>query len=56
MGKIKNEMRKIHSKKIRKAKEELKLYRSNELSYDRLNHIAKKLLLKQRRKRQINFK
>jgi len=50
MGKIKNDMRKIHSKKVKKAKEGLRLYRKNELSYDKLNHLAKEFLARQRKK------
>jgi len=50
MGKIKNDMRKIHSRNVKKAKEELQLYCKNELSYDKLNHLAKGLLARQRKK------
>jgi len=49
MGKIKNDMRKIHSKKVKKAKKELQLYRKNELSYDKLNSLAKKFLARQKK-------
>ena len=50
MGKIKKEMKKIHSKKVKKAKEKLQLYRKNELPYDKLNHLTKKFLSKQDKK------
>ena len=44
MGKLKKEMKKIHAKRIRKAKEQLKSYREGKLSYEQLNKLAKKFL------------
>lgn len=46
MGKLKNEMRKIHSKKIRKAKEKLKALEKGSLIYNRLDSTAKKFFYK----------
>ena len=50
MGKLKNEMRKIHAKKIKKAKERLKSYQKKEISETQLNSLAKKMLKKKNKK------
>lgn len=50
MGKMKNEMRKIHAKKERKAKELLKTYRKREIAHGKLNALSKRILKKQQRK------
>lgn len=49
MGRPKNEMKKIHRKKIRKAKEKLKLFNAKKISYQKIPRLAKKILLKERR-------
>lgn len=43
MAKLKNEMRKVHRRKIRKAKERLK---KGNLSYSKLDSTAKKVFYK----------
>ena len=49
MGRHKNEMRKIHRKKLKKAREKIKLYEQNKLTYDQLPKLAKRILEKRQR-------
>ena len=46
MAKHKNEMKKIHRKKIKKVKEKLKELKKSNLSSGKLNRLAKKILYK----------
>jgi len=46
MAKLDREMRKIHKKKIKKAKEKLKKLERKEITYNDLNQLAKKLFYK----------
>lgn len=49
MGKLKNEMRKVHRKKNRMAKERLKLIEKGKVSYSKLGSSAKKVFDKRLR-------
>jgi hypothetical protein len=49
MGRYKAELKRIHGKKVRKAKGMLKLYKKGELPYEKLTQRAKKLLEKRKR-------
>ncbi len=51
MGRPKNELKKIHAKKVRKAKEKLKLFIKNQLSYSQLTVRAKSFFQKGRKKK-----
>jgi hypothetical protein len=46
MGKQRNEMRKIHSRKREKAKAQLRKFATGELPGDKLNRLARKILRK----------
>jgi len=46
MAKHKNEMKKIHKKKIKKVKEKLKEFEKRNISFGKLNRLAKKILYK----------
>jgi hypothetical protein len=50
MGRPKKELKAIHNKKVRRAKEKIKLYLKGETSYDSLTQLAKYLLEKRRKK------
>lgn len=49
MGRPKEELRKIHRKKVKKAKERIKAYLKGEIPFSQLNQLAKKLLEKRKR-------
>ncbi len=49
MGRPKKELKKIHRKKVKKAKEKVKLFLEGKISYKELNALARKML--ERRKR-----
>ncbi len=49
MGRPKKELREIHRKKVKKAKEKIKLYLQGKISYQQLNTLAKKLLQKRKK-------
>ncbi len=51
MGKLKKEMKKIHSRKVKRAKEKIKAFRKGEISYDQLNALARKFLARQNKKK-----
>lgn len=55
MGKSKNEMKKIHRKKIRKAKEKLKLFNAKKIPYQKISRRTKKILMKERRATKKNL-
>jgi hypothetical protein len=46
MGKQRNQMARIHGRKRRKAKDQLKKFRAGELPGEKLNSLAKRLLRK----------
>jgi len=46
MGRPKYELKKIHRRKVKKAKEKLKLYSKGETPYEKLTSFAKYLLKK----------
>jgi hypothetical protein len=46
MAKLKNEMQKIHRKKVRKAKERLKSMEKGKLLYSKLDSAARKVFYK----------
>ncbi len=50
MGKLKSEMKKIHAKRVRKAKEQLKTYREGKIPYEKLNRLARRFLIRQKNK------
>jgi len=50
MGRSKYELKKVHRKKIKKAKEKLRLYSKGEISSEKLTRCAKHFL--QKRKKQ----
>ncbi len=49
MGRPKEELRKIHRKKVKRAKEKVKAYLEGKLSYQALNRLAKDLLKKRKK-------
>ena len=49
MGRYKKELKKIHRKKIKKAKEKVKAYLRGEIPYEKLTSLAKRLLEKRKR-------
>jgi len=49
MGRPKEELKKIHRKKVKKAKEKVKAYCRGEIPYSSLSQLAKKLLEKRKR-------
>lgn len=46
MGKHRNEMKKIHRKKVKKAKEKLKEFEKKSVPFGKLNRLAKKIFCK----------
>ncbi len=46
MAKLRNEMRKVHRRKIRKAKDRLKNLEKGNLSYNKLDSTARKIFYK----------
>ena len=55
MGRPKKELRKLHRKKLKKAKEKLKAYLRGEISYSKLTQRAKRILEKKKQeKNQLN--
>ncbi|MCK4809335.1 MAG: hypothetical protein KAS99_00150 [Candidatus Omnitrophica bacterium] len=50
MGKPKQEMKKIHRKKVKKAKEKVKLYVKNEITYSELPGRSKRFLEKREKR------
>lgn len=46
MGRHKNEMKKIHRKKIKKAKVQLKEFEKGNIPFEKLNRLAKKIFYK----------
>ncbi len=51
MGRPKRELKKIHRKKVKKAKQTLKLYAKGETAYAKLTQRAKDLLQKGKKKK-----
>ena len=49
MARPKNEIRKIHKRKLKKAKEKIKLYERGELKYENLPALARRILQKRQR-------
>ncbi len=49
MGRPKKELRKLHRKKLKKAKEKLKAYLRGEISYSELTQRAKRILEKRKK-------
>ena len=49
MGRPKKELKKIQRKKVRAAKEKVKLYLKGEAPYQNLTQLAKRLLKKRKR-------
>jgi len=50
MGRSKEKLKKIHRKKMRKAKEAVRLYYKKEIAYEKLNALARKFLAKRKSK------
>jgi hypothetical protein len=50
MGRYKEKLKRIHRKKMRKAKEAVMLFYKKEMAYEKLNALAKKFLAKRKRK------
>ncbi|MCX8082925.1 MAG: hypothetical protein N3D17_05990 [bacterium] len=46
MGRHKNEIKKLHRKKIKKAKEKLKEFEAKKIPFRELNRLAKKIFCK----------
>jgi hypothetical protein len=46
MGKPKKELSRIHSRRIKKAKEKVKNYRDKKISYNQIGSLGRKMLLK----------
>ena len=49
MGKLKKEMKMIHAKKVRQAKEKVKAYLKGTISRNELSKLAKNLLKKNKK-------
>jgi hypothetical protein len=49
MGKYKRELKRMHGKKVRKAKEKVRLYCKGDLPYEKLTVLAKKFLAKRKK-------
>jgi len=49
MGRPKEELKKIHRKKVKRAKEKVKLFLEGKISYKELNALARKMLEKRKR-------
>lgn len=49
MGRPKKELSKVHRKKIKKAKEKVRLYLKGEIPYKELTQLAKRLLEKRQK-------
>lgn len=49
MGRPKKELKKIHRKKVKKAKEKVKLFLEGKIPYKDLNALARKMLEKRKR-------
>jgi hypothetical protein len=49
MARYKRELKRIHAKKVRKAKEKVRLFYKGELPYEKLTSLAKKFLEKRKR-------
>lgn len=49
MGKYKKELERIHGKKVRKAKAQVRSFAKGELAYEKLSQRAKKFLAKKKR-------
>jgi len=49
MGRYKQELKRLHAKKVRKAKEKVRLFYKKELPYEKLNALAKKFLARRQR-------
>ncbi len=50
MARYKSELKKIHRKKMRKAKEKVRQFYKGEAPYEKLNVLAKKFLAKRKKK------
>lgn len=48
MGRYKEKLKRIHRKKMRKAKEAVRRFYKKELSYEKLNSLAKRFLAKRK--------
>jgi hypothetical protein len=53
MGRPKKELKKIHRKKVKKAKEKIKAQKAGEITFDSLTAKAKHLLEKGKKKKTI---
>ena len=51
MGRPKKELRQIHRKKVKKAKEKIKSFKAGTITFDSLTRKAKNLLKKGKRKK-----
>jgi hypothetical protein len=54
MGRSKYELKKVHRKKVRKAKEKLKLYSKGEIPCEKLPSFAKHFLQKSKKQKQTS--
>ena len=50
MARYKSVLKKIHRKKMRKAKEKVRQHCKGEIPYEKLNSLAKKFLARRKRK------
>jgi hypothetical protein len=50
MGRPKKELKKIHRKKIKKAKEKVKLFLKGEISYKNLTQLGRRILEKRKKR------
>lgn len=50
MGRYKEELKRIHSKKVKKAKNKVRAFAKGEIPYSQLTSRAKKLFKKRKRK------
>ena len=50
MGRSRKKMKMIHAKRIRKAKEKIRLHRKGEIEFKDLNSLSKRMLNRQKQK------
>jgi len=53
MGRSKRELKQIHRKKVKKAKQKVSQYKKNEITFEKLPERAKHFLKKDRKKKSI---
>ena len=49
MGKLKKEMKRIHSKRVKRTKEKVKTYLKGDVPLSQLNQLAKRMLTRKKK-------